>query len=111
MKRKAFFSANSDGIVLLSYLGRPNRQYCTVTPHFTTGSRSAGAEAQTTMSASRLRVDEKQHAKEAAKGSYFPSVRNDSSFLRVTDTQLIQIAPGTLGNSGGNADSCCEQRH
>ena len=46
-------------------------------------------------------VDEKQHAKEAAKGSYFPSVRNDSSFLRVTDTQLIQIAPGTLGTVGG----------
>ena len=25
-------------------------------------------------------VDEKQHAKEAAKSSYFPSIRNDSSF-------------------------------
>ena len=46
-------------------------------------------------------VDEKQHAKEAAKGSYFPSIRNDSSFLRVTDTQLIQIAPGTLGTVAG----------
>jgi len=46
-------------------------------------------------------VDEKQHAKEAAKGSYFPSIRNDSSFLRVTDTQLIQINPGSLGVAGG----------
>src|SRR6202521_4790001 len=46
-------------------------------------------------------VDEKQHAKEAAKGSYFPSIRNDSSFLRVTDTQLIQISPGTLRTVGG----------
>src|SRR5258707_5970779 len=46
-------------------------------------------------------VDEKQHAKEAAKGSYFPSVRNDSSFLRVTDTQLIQINPGSLGTAAG----------
>jgi outer membrane protein TolC len=46
-------------------------------------------------------VDEKQHAKEAAKGSYFPSIRNDSSFVRVTDTQLIQIRPGTLGTVGG----------
>ena len=46
-------------------------------------------------------VDEKQHAKEAAKGSYFPSIRNDSSFLRVTDTQLIQINPGSLGTVGG----------
>src|SRR5580700_11838091 len=46
-------------------------------------------------------VDEKQHAKEAAKGSYFPSIRNDSSFVRLTDTQLIQISPGTLGAVGG----------
>src|SRR5258707_4788945 len=46
-------------------------------------------------------VDEKQHAKEAAKGSYFPSVRNDSSFLHVTDTQLIQINSGSLGSAGG----------
>src|SRR5258707_836607 len=46
-------------------------------------------------------VDEKQHAKEAAKGSYFPSIRNDSSFMRLTDTQLIQIAPGSLGTAGG----------
>jgi outer membrane protein TolC len=46
-------------------------------------------------------VDEKEHAKEAAKGSYFPSIRNDSSFVRVTDTQLIQINPGSLGTVGG----------
>jgi outer membrane protein TolC len=46
-------------------------------------------------------ADEKQHAKEAARSSYFPSIRNDSSFLRVTDTQLIQIERGSLGTSGG----------
>jgi outer membrane protein TolC len=46
-------------------------------------------------------VDEKQHAKEAAKGSYFPSIRNDSSFLRLTDTQLIQIKEGSLSAPGG----------
>jgi outer membrane protein TolC len=46
-------------------------------------------------------VDEKQHAKDAAKGSYFPSVRNDSSLVRVTDTQLIQINSGSLGIAGG----------
>jgi outer membrane protein TolC len=46
-------------------------------------------------------VEEKQHAKEAAKSSYFPSIRNDSSFLRLTDTQLIQIGPGSLGVAAG----------
>lgn len=46
-------------------------------------------------------VEEKEHAKEAAKSSYFPSVRNDSSFLRLTDTQLIQLAPGSLGVAAG----------
>jgi len=46
-------------------------------------------------------VEEKQHAKEAAKSSYFPSIRNDSSFMHVTDTQLIQIKSGSLGVAGG----------
>jgi outer membrane protein TolC len=46
-------------------------------------------------------VDEKQHAKEAAKSSYFPSIRNDSSFMRLTETQLIQIPEGSLGVAAG----------
>jgi outer membrane protein TolC len=46
-------------------------------------------------------ADQKQHAKEAAKSSYSPSVRNDSSVARVTDTQLIQLAPGSLGVAAG----------
>ena len=48
-------------------------------------------------------VEEKQHAKEAAKSSYFPSIRNDSSFLHVTDTQLIEIKAGSLGVAGGTS--------
>jgi len=46
-------------------------------------------------------VDEKQHAKEAEKSSYFPTIHNDSNFARVTDSQLIQIKPGSLGTVGG----------
>ena len=46
-------------------------------------------------------VEEKEHAKQAAKSSYFPSIRNDSSFMHLTDTQLIQIKPGSLGLAGG----------
>jgi outer membrane protein TolC len=46
-------------------------------------------------------VEEKQHAKEVAKSSYFPSIRNDSSFLHLTDTQLIEITAGSLGVAGG----------
>jgi outer membrane protein TolC len=46
-------------------------------------------------------VDEKQHAKEATKSSYFPTVRNDSGFMRVTDTQLLEINSGSLGVAGG----------
>jgi outer membrane protein TolC len=46
-------------------------------------------------------VDEKQYVKEAAKSSYFPSIRNDSGFMRITDTQLIQLAPGSLGTAAG----------
>jgi len=46
-------------------------------------------------------VEEKQHAKQVAKSSYFPSIRNDSSFLHATDTELIQIKAGSLGVAGG----------
>ena len=46
-------------------------------------------------------VEEKQDAKQAAKSSYFPSIRNDSSFMRMTDTELIQIRAGGLGVAGG----------
>src|ERR1700756_4651625 len=46
-------------------------------------------------------VEEKQQAKQVAKSSYFPSIRNDSSFMRLTDTQLIQIKSGSLGIAGG----------
>ena len=46
-------------------------------------------------------VEEKQHAKEVAKSSYFPSIRNDSSFMHVTDTQLVEINPGSLGVADG----------
>src|SRR5690348_11674211 len=48
-------------------------------------------------------VEEKQHAKEIAKSSYFPSIRNDSSFMHVTDTQLVQINAGSLGLADGTA--------
>ena len=49
----------------------------------------------------QYKVEEKQHAKEVAKSTYFPTIRNESSFLHLTDTQLIEIAPGSLGTAGG----------
>ena len=54
-------------------------------------------------------VEEKQHAKEAAKSAYFPSIRNDSSFLHVTDTQLIEIQAGSLGTQIPPATSIINQ--
>jgi outer membrane protein TolC len=45
-------------------------------------------------------VDEKQRAKDATKSSYFPTLRNDSAFMRVTDTQLLEINSGSLGVAG-----------
>ena len=44
-------------------------------------------------------VEEKVQAKAGAKSSYFPSIRNDSSFMHATDTQLIEIRAGSLGAS------------
>jgi len=42
-------------------------------------------------------VEEKQHAKEAARSAYFPLLRNDSSVFQLTDTQFIGIPEGSLG--------------
>jgi outer membrane protein TolC len=44
-----------------------------------------------------FQVEEKQHAKDVARSSYFPTVRNDSEVVNVTDTQFIGIPAGSLG--------------
>ena len=49
-----------------------------------------------------LKIEEDQHAKELARSAYLPVLRNDTSFLHVTDTQLIDIPAGSLGSVGSN---------
>jgi len=44
-----------------------------------------------------LHVDEGQRAKEVARSSYFPTIRNDSEFAHATDTEFIGIPAGGLG--------------
>ena len=48
-------------------------------------------------------VEEKEDAKQVAKSSYFPSIRNDSNFMHATDTELIQIKRGSLGVAAGTS--------
>ena len=48
-----------------------------------------------------FKVEEKEHTKEAARGAYFPILRNDSVALHVTDTQFIGIPAGGLGIAAG----------
>jgi outer membrane protein TolC len=48
------------------------------------------------------KIEEKQHAKEVVKSAYFPTIHNDSNFVHVTDTQLIQLSPGSLGTAAGS---------
>jgi outer membrane protein TolC len=47
------------------------------------------------------KVEEKEHAKDAARSAYFPILRNDSVVLNVTDTQFIGIPAGSLGTIAG----------
>src|SRR5271165_2121531 len=47
------------------------------------------------------KVEEKQHTKEAEKSTYFPTIRNDSNLVHLTDTQLIEIPAGSLGTAAG----------
>ena len=49
-----------------------------------------------------LHVEEEQHAKEIARSAYLPTIRNDSTFAHLTDTQFIAIPAGAFGITGGN---------
>jgi len=48
------------------------------------------------------KVEEKQHVKEIARSAYFPTLRNDSTFVHLTDTQFVGIPPGGLGDVSGS---------
>ena len=50
-----------------------------------------------------LHVEEEQHAKEVAKSAYLPTLKNDSLWVHVTDTQFIGIPAGALGSVGGDS--------
>jgi outer membrane protein TolC len=50
----------------------------------------------------RLSVDEKDRAKDVAKSDYFPQVRNDTTLVHLSDTQLVEIPAGGLGVVGPN---------
>jgi outer membrane protein TolC len=48
------------------------------------------------------KVEESQHAKEVARSAYLPTLSDDSRLYKLTDTQFIQIAGGSLGTINGN---------
>ena len=48
----------------------------------------------------QLSVEENERAKDVAKSGYFPQVRNDTTFVHLTDTQLVEIPAGGLGVVG-----------
>jgi outer membrane protein TolC len=50
-----------------------------------------------------FQVEEKQHAKDVARSSYFPTLRNDSSVRHLTDTEFIAIQAGSLGSPANTA--------
>ena len=50
-----------------------------------------------------FQVEEQEHAKEAARSAYFPTLRNDSTFVHVTDTQFVGVPSGAFGTVGGTA--------
>jgi outer membrane protein TolC len=49
----------------------------------------------------RLKVSESEARKAGARSAYFPSLKNESNILHVTDLQNISIPSGAFGNVGG----------
>jgi len=52
---------------------------------------------------SSLKIEEKEHAREVARSSYFPVLNNHSTFAHATNTEFIGIPAGALGRAGGTA--------
>ena len=50
-----------------------------------------------------FQVEEEQHAKEVARSAYLPTIKNESAFAHLTDTQFIAIPAGAFGIAGGTA--------
>ncbi|UWZ85183.1 TolC family protein [Occallatibacter riparius] len=50
-----------------------------------------------------LKVEETEHAREVARSAYLPTIKNDSVFAHLTDTQFISIPTGAFGKVGGVA--------
>ena len=48
-----------------------------------------------------FKVEESRQAKEVARSSYFPKIKNESNAVHVTDTQFIAIPQGSLGTVAG----------
>ena len=49
----------------------------------------------------RLKVTENQQKKAGERSAYFPSIKNESNILRITDLQKIGIPAGAFGTAGG----------
>jgi outer membrane protein TolC len=49
----------------------------------------------------RLKVSESEARKAGARSAYFPSLKNESNILHVTDLQDVSIPAGAFGNAGG----------
>jgi outer membrane protein TolC len=49
-----------------------------------------------------FKVQEKEHAKDVARSTYFPSLKNESSVAHITDLQHVEIPAGSLGNVSGS---------
>ena len=50
----------------------------------------------------RLKVAENEQKKAGERSSYFPSLKNESNILHVTDLQNISIPAGAFGTAGGS---------
>src|SRR5689334_16489376 len=50
----------------------------------------------------RYAVDEQRRVKAVVKSGYFPSVHTESTYIHVTDTQLIELPAGSLGTVGNS---------
>ena len=50
----------------------------------------------------QYKTEEKQHAKEVARSAYFPTLRNDSAIINVSDLEFLSFPAGSFGTVGNS---------
>ena len=94
MKRLVTVAALGLAVATVQYAGEARHLTLSEAVHM-------AIEQSRVLKIARLKVSESEARKAGARSAYFPSLKNESNILHVTDLQNVSIPAGAFGNAGG----------